>query len=112
VSRDEPAQVAAHVPAFNEAADWAELGSYAVFQYLPRDKTAPERICPGITALRPRPGLWTAMMSAGVRATAQCAWSTVSYMVSFFRFGGGMGSRPRRVHSRIGGAAVASNVCA
>jgi hypothetical protein len=39
-------------------------------------------------------------------------WSTVSYMVSFFRFGGGMGSRPRRVHSRIGGAAVASNVCA
>src|SRR5437867_7739015 len=27
-------------------------------------------------------------------------------MVSSFRFGGGMGSRPRRAHSRLGGAAV------
>ncbi len=27
-------------------------------------------------------------------------------MVSSFRFGGGMGSRPRRTHSRLGGAAV------
>lgn len=35
-----------------------------------------------------------------------CAWSTVSCMVSSFRFGGGMGSRPRRTHSRLGGAAV------
>jgi hypothetical protein len=33
----------------------------------------------------------------------------VSYMVSFFRFGGGMGSRLRRVHSRLGGAAVVSD---
>ena len=45
------AEVAAAVPAFNRAADWDELGSYAVFQYLPRDQAAPERICPGITAL-------------------------------------------------------------
>jgi hypothetical protein len=44
-----------------------------------------------------------------VRDTAPRAWSTVSYMISFFRFGGGMGSRLRRVHSRLGGAAVASN---
>ena len=48
------------------------------------------------------------MMSARVRGTAPCAWSTVSYMVSLFRFGGGMRSRPRRVHSRLGGAAVIS----
>jgi hypothetical protein len=44
-----------------------------------------------------------------VRDTAQCAWSRVSYMVSFIRFGGRMGSRLRRVHSRLGGAAVVSN---
>ena len=46
------------------------------------------------------------MMSARVRGTALCAWSTVSCMVSSFRFGGGMRSRPRRAHSRLGGAAV------
>jgi sugar diacid utilization regulator len=45
------AEVAAAVPPFGGAADWAELGSYAVFQHLARDQTAPERICPGITAL-------------------------------------------------------------
>src|SRR5271165_5003310 len=46
------------------------------------------------------------MMSARVRGTALCAWSTVSCMVSSFRFGGEMRSRPRRAHSRLGGAAV------
>jgi hypothetical protein len=45
----------------------------------------------------------TPMMSARARGTAPCAWSTVSCMVSSFRFGGGMGSRPRRAHSRLGG---------
>jgi hypothetical protein len=45
----------------------------------------------------------SSMMSARVRDTALCAWSTVSCMVSSFRFGGGMGSRPRRGHSRLGG---------
>lgn len=47
----------------------------------------------------------SSMMSAKVRGTAPCAWSRVSYMVSSFRFGGGMGSRPRPAHSRLGGAA-------
>ena len=42
----------------------------------------------------------------GARGTAPCAWSTVSGMASSSRFGGGMGSRPRRAHSRLGGAAV------
>src|SRR5260221_319404 len=37
------AEVAAHVPAFGGTADWGELGSYAVFQYLPPDKAAPGR---------------------------------------------------------------------
>jgi sugar diacid utilization regulator len=45
------AEVAAAVPAFGGVADWGELGSYAVFQYLPRDEATPERICRGITAL-------------------------------------------------------------
>jgi hypothetical protein len=45
------AEVAARVPAFGGAADWTELGSYSVFQFLPRDAAAPERICPGVTAL-------------------------------------------------------------
>ncbi|HEY7432248.1 MAG TPA: helix-turn-helix domain-containing protein [Streptosporangiaceae bacterium] len=45
------AEVAAAVPAFGRAVDWGELGSYAVFQHLPRDQAAPERICPGITTL-------------------------------------------------------------
>ena len=46
------------------------------------------------------------MMPPRVRGTGPCAWSTVSYMVWAFRFGGGMGSRPRRTHSRLGGAAT------
>jgi hypothetical protein len=48
----------------------------------------------------------SSMMVARVRGTAPYAWFTVSCMVSSFRFGGGMGSRPRRAHSRLGGAAV------
>jgi PucR C-terminal helix-turn-helix domain len=59
------AEVAAHVPDFGGTADWGELGSYAVFQYLPRDKAAPERICPGITALLAER---TGMYEASVRA--------------------------------------------
>ena len=34
-----------------KAADWADLGTYAAFQHLHRDRSAPERICPGISAL-------------------------------------------------------------
>jgi PucR C-terminal helix-turn-helix domain len=45
------AYVAAHVPQFGRAADWAGLGVYAAFQHLYRDRSAPERICPGIGAL-------------------------------------------------------------
>jgi sugar diacid utilization regulator len=45
------AEVAAAVPSFGRAADWGELGSYAAFQYLPRDEATAERICPGVTAL-------------------------------------------------------------
>jgi hypothetical protein len=45
------AYVAAHVPRFGQAADWAGLGTYAAFQHLYRDPSAPERICPGIGAL-------------------------------------------------------------
>lgn len=59
------AEVAAAVPAFSRAADWDELGSYAVFQYLPRDQAAPERICPGITALlTERAGMYEATIRA------------------------------------------------
>lgn len=43
--------VAARVPRFGRAADWAALGVYAAFQHLYRDPSAPERICPGISAL-------------------------------------------------------------
>jgi DNA-binding PucR family transcriptional regulator len=43
--------VAARVPRFGRAADWASLGVYAAFQHLYRDPSAPERICPGIGAL-------------------------------------------------------------
>lgn len=43
--------VAARVPRFGLAADWASLGVYAAFQHLYRDPSAPERICPGISAL-------------------------------------------------------------
>jgi hypothetical protein len=45
------AHVAAHVPRFGRAADWASLGVYAAFQHLYRDPSAPERICPGVSAL-------------------------------------------------------------
>jgi len=45
------AYVAARVPQFRRAADWAVLGVYAAFQHLYRDRTAPERICPGVGAL-------------------------------------------------------------
>jgi PucR C-terminal helix-turn-helix domain len=45
------AYVAARVPRFRRAADWAGLGTYAAFQHLYRDPSAPERICPGIGAL-------------------------------------------------------------
>jgi hypothetical protein len=59
------AEVAAAVPAFHRAADWGELGSYAVFEYLPRDPAAPERICRGITALlTERSGMYEATIRA------------------------------------------------
>ena len=45
------AHLAACVPQFGRAADWAGLGVYAAFQHLYRDPSAPERICPGISAL-------------------------------------------------------------
>ncbi len=45
------AYVAARIPQFDRAADWASLGVYAAFQHLYRDPSAPERICPGIGAL-------------------------------------------------------------
>jgi sugar diacid utilization regulator len=45
------AYVAARVPRFGRAADWAGLGVYAAFQQLYRDPSAPERICPGVGAL-------------------------------------------------------------
>jgi len=63
------AEVAAAVPPFGRAADWGELGSYAVFQYLPRDQAAPERICQGITALLTEP---TGMYEATIRAYLDC----------------------------------------
>lgn len=63
------AEVAAAVPAFGRAADWDELGSYALFQHLPRDQAAPERICRGITALlTERSGMY----EATVRAYLDC----------------------------------------
>jgi len=55
---------------------------------------------------RPAARRASSMTLARVRGTAPYAWSTVSCMVSSVRFGGGMGSRPRRAHSRLGGAAV------
>jgi len=63
------AEVAAAVPAFGRAANWDELGSYAVFQYLPRDPAAPERICPGITALLTER---TGMYESTIRAYLDC----------------------------------------
>jgi hypothetical protein len=63
------AEVAAAVPSFSRAADWGELGSYAVFQYLPRDQAAPERICRGITALLTER---TGTYEATIRAYLDC----------------------------------------
>ena len=63
------AEVAAAVPAFDRAADWGELGSYAVFQYLSRDQAAPERICRGITALLTER---TGTYEATIRAYLDC----------------------------------------
>jgi hypothetical protein len=63
------AEVAARVVAFGGAADWDDLGSYAVFQYLPRDQAAPERVCRGITALLTEP---TGIYAATVRAYLDC----------------------------------------
>jgi len=63
------AEVAAAVPAFSRAADWGDLDSYAVFQYLPRDQAAPERICPGITAVLTER---TGMYEATIRAYLDC----------------------------------------
>ncbi len=48
------AHVAARVPRFRRAADWAALGAYATFEHLYRDPSAPERICPGVSALLDR----------------------------------------------------------
>ena len=45
------AHVAARVPQFRRAANWASLGAYAAFQDLYCDPAAPERICPGVSAL-------------------------------------------------------------
>ncbi len=45
------AHVAARVPQFRRAADWASLGVYAAFQHLYCDPSAPERICPGVSTL-------------------------------------------------------------
>lgn len=63
------AEVAAAVPAFGRAADWGQLGSYALFQYMPRDQAAPERICRGITALLTER---TGMYEATIRAYLDC----------------------------------------
>jgi hypothetical protein len=63
------AEVAAAVPAFGRAAESGELGSYAVFEYLPRDRAAPEWICPGITALLTER---TGMYEATIRAYLDC----------------------------------------
>jgi PucR-like helix-turn-helix protein/GAF domain-containing protein len=46
--------VAARVPSFGRSADWAGLGAYAAVQHLCPDPSAPERICPGVSALLDR----------------------------------------------------------
>jgi PucR C-terminal helix-turn-helix domain len=53
------AYVAARVPSFGRSADWAGLGACAAFQHVYRDPSAPERICPGVSALLdPRAGVY------------------------------------------------------
>jgi len=66
----------------------------------------PGQPCDPDVPKRPAARRASSMTLARVRGTAPYAWSTVSCMVSSVRFGGGMGSRPRRAHSRLGGAAV------
>jgi PucR C-terminal helix-turn-helix domain len=63
------ADVAAAVPAFGRAADWGALGSYALFQYVPRDQATLEQICPGVTALLTE---HTGMYEATMRAYLAC----------------------------------------
>jgi hypothetical protein len=63
------AEVAARVAAFGGAADWDNLGSYAVFQHVARDHAAPERICRGITALLTEP---TGIYAETIRAYLDC----------------------------------------
>lgn len=59
------AEIAAHITDFDRAADWAELGIYAAFQYMRRDEAAPERIFPGISALlADRSGMYEATVRA------------------------------------------------
>ena len=71
------------------------------------DRRAPGRACGQIDRIcTHNDALVTPTMSARARGTAPCAWFTVSCMASSSRFGGGIGSRPRRAHSRLGGAAV------
>jgi PucR C-terminal helix-turn-helix domain len=65
------AEVAAAVPAFGRAADWGALGSYALFQYMPRDQATLERICPGIAALlTEHTGMYEATMRAYLESGA------------------------------------------
>jgi len=64
------AYVAARVPRFGRAADWAGLGTYAAFQHLHRDRSAPERICPGISALLDERGR---MYRQTIRCYLDCA---------------------------------------
>ena len=64
------AHVAARVPRFGRAADWADLGTYAAFQHLHRDRSAPERICPGISALLDERGR---MYRQTIRCYLDCA---------------------------------------
>jgi hypothetical protein len=63
------AEVAAAVPAFGRAADWGRLGTYALFQHLPRDRATLERICPGIAVLLTER---TGMYEATIRAYLDC----------------------------------------
>jgi len=64
--------VAARIPQFARAADWDELGVYAAFQYLYRDPSAPERICPGVGALLDeRAGTYRQTMRCYLECAAQ-----------------------------------------
>jgi hypothetical protein len=66
------AYVAARVPQFERAADWASLGAYAAFQHLYCDASAPERICPGISALlEPRAATYRQTMRCYLECAAQ-----------------------------------------